>query len=65
MKIVALGYNATEWQRSSSEYHFRPRKQWISIVFLTTDPAQRGISPIQWFIPLRPQLINSLMEFKT
>ena len=65
MKIVTLGYNATEWQRSSSEYHFRPRKQWISIVFLTTDSAQRGIFPIQWFIPLRPQLINSLMEFKT
>ena len=65
MEIVALRYNTTEWQRSSFEYHFRPRKQWISIVVWATDPVWWGISPIQWFIHLRPQLINSLMEFKT
>ena len=35
-------------QRSLSEYHFWPRKQCISMVLLTTAPAQRGISPIQW-----------------
>ena len=37
----------------------------ITFVIWATAFAWRGIFPIQWFIPLRPQLINSLMEFKT
>ena len=34
----------------------------FQLSFLATDPDLRGISPIQWLVPLRPKLINSLNQ---